>query len=69
MAPNEFYVFVSTTTCYIKQSNAATAATAASGSMLLPANVPVRISGNYGSRLTVIRDAADGKASLTPCNL
>lgn len=69
MNTNEFYMFMSTTTCFIKQSNGATAATAATGSMMVPANIPVRISGNNGSRLTVIRDAADGKASLTPAQI
>ncbi len=69
MAKNEFYIFVSTTACFIKQTDAATAATAASGSMLIPAGLGVRISGNNGTRLTVIRDTADGKASLTPCTI
>lgn len=69
MAQNMWYEFTCTTACYIKQTDAATAATAASGSQLLPANVIRLLRGSHGSRLTVIRDTADGKASLTPCEI
>lgn len=40
-------------------------ASAASGSMFVPANVVMPISGYAGSNISVIRDAVDGKASLT----
>lgn len=40
-------------------------ASAASGSMFVPANVVLPISGYAGSNLSVIRDTADGSASLT----
>lgn len=40
-------------------------ATAASGSMYLPANTPIVLDGRVGSNLSVVRDAADGKSSLT----
>lgn len=69
MIPKERYLFVSTTACFIKQSAGATAATAASTSMLWPANYPLFIDGSLGARLTVIRDTTDGKASLTPSTL
>lgn len=69
LAMNRDYLFVSNTNCWLKQSDAGTAATAASGSMLWPANTPLRISGNDGLKLSVIRDTADGSASLTPCVL
>lgn len=69
MAVQSDYVFVSTTNCFIKQSANAAAATAASTSMLWPASQPIKLSGNNGARLTVIRDTADGKASLTPITL
>jgi hypothetical protein len=40
-------------------------ASAATGSMFVPAGVVMPISGYAGSNLSVIRDAADGSASLT----
>ena len=40
-------------------------ASAASGSMFIPANVVMPISGYAGTNISVIRDTADGKASLT----
>lgn len=40
-------------------------ASAASGSMFVPANVLLPISGYAGSNVSVIRDTADGKSSLT----
>jgi hypothetical protein len=40
-------------------------ATAADGSMYIPANVIVPIDGKYGAQLGVIRNTADGSASLT----
>lgn len=44
---------------------AAPPASAADGSMYVPANVQVILDGNYGPRLGVIRNTADGSASLT----
>lgn len=44
---------------------AAPPASAADGSMYVPANVQVILDGNYGPRLGVIRNSADGSASLT----
>jgi hypothetical protein len=40
-------------------------ATAAAGSMYIPANYPVILRGEQGSNVSVLRDSADGKASLT----
>ena len=68
LAPGRYYVFVSSTACWIKQGAAPTAS-AADGSMYVPAGVVVVLSGNDGVALAVIRDAADGKASLTPARL
>ena len=42
-------------------------ATAAALSMYLPANTPVILDGGAGSNVSILRDAADGKASLTRC--
>ncbi len=44
---------------------AAPPASAADGSMYVPANVQVILDGNYGPTLGVIRNSADGSASLT----
>lgn len=69
MVVRSFYLFTCTTNCWIKQSDAGTAATVGAGSMFWPANVPLFLAGKYGAKLSVIRDTADGKASLTPCEL
>lgn len=69
MKPGQFFMFASTTNCWIKQSDAGTAATAGAGSMFVPANTIIFIAGKYGLKLSVIRDTADGKASLTPAEL
>jgi len=42
-------------------------ASAAAGSAYIPANTPVFLDGRLGSNCSIIRDAADGKASLTHC--
>lgn len=44
---------------------ATTTATAAAGSAFLPANVPILLDGNNGAKVSVIQDAAGGKASIT----
>lgn len=64
MAAGEFYVFASSTNCYIAQGATPTA-TAGDGSMFVPAGVQVLIDGGLGAALSVIRATADGSASLT----
>lgn len=59
------YRFVANTDCFIKQGASPTA-TAADGSMFVPARDVVYLSGDNGAALSIIRDSADGKASLTP---
>ncbi len=44
-------------------------ASAADGNMFAPANLPFLLDGRYGAKVSVIRDAADGKASLTPVRM
>ncbi len=44
-------------------------ATAADGSMFVPAQFSVAINGDHGPQVGVIRDTADGKASLTRCKV
>lgn len=58
------WLFVSSTNCWIAQGAAPTAA-AADGSMFVPANVFVTISGKGGAKLSVIQASAAGTASLT----
>lgn len=41
--------------------------TAASGSMYVPSGFAVAVAGDQGPQLGVLRDTADGKASLTHC--
>lgn len=64
MAAGERYLFTCDTNCYIKQGTAPVAASAADGSMLVPANRPVLIEGREGAKLSVIRVSADGNATL-----
>lgn len=42
-------------------------ATAGAGSMYLPANTSVFLAGGVGSDVSIMRDSADGNASLTRC--
>lgn len=69
MSIGSYYMFISSTNCFIKQTDAGTAATGATGSQWLPANTPIFLRGSHGAKLSVIRDTADGKASLTSCEL
>jgi hypothetical protein len=64
MTSSDTWLFTCSTNCWIAQGAAPTAA-AADGSMFVPANVLIVISGRCGAKLSVIRDTADGKASLT----
>jgi hypothetical protein len=64
MAAGETYVFTCDTDCYIKQGTAPIAASAADGSMFVPAGMPVLIDGGQGPNLSVIRKSADGVATL-----
>jgi len=63
--PTQEYVIVSTTNAYIKQSDAGTAASAADGSSLLPAGVPMLLDGIAGDTVSIIRVTADGVATIS----
>lgn len=63
-----FYLFVSNTDCFIAQGATPTA-TAADASMFVPSRTPIILAGSSGAALSIIRDTADGKASLTPAQL
>lgn len=69
MAANTYWMFVSTTNCWIKQGSHAalttSGASAGAGSMFVPALAQIIIKGDLGADLSVIQDAAGGKASLT----
>ncbi len=64
MTKQETWIFVSSTNCWIAQGAAPTAV-AADGNMFVPAGAVITISGKSGAKLSVIRDTADGKCSLT----
>lgn len=51
---------------FTNANSAALAATAGSGSKFCGASERVYLDGKYGQTVSVIRDAADGKATLTP---
>lgn len=67
MIAKSFYQFVSNTACWIKQGTAPTAVVNTAGNVFVPANTLVILDGGNGVDLAVIRDAADGRASLTGC--
>lgn len=69
MTAHKVYAFASTTNCWIKQDKAANipVASAASGSAFVPANIMVVLDGSFGDTISVIRDTASGKCSVTPC--
>lgn len=57
------YVFTADVDCYIKQGADPTAS-AANGSMLVSAGMPVVIDGAQGAKLSVVRKADSGVATL-----
>lgn len=60
------YRFVASTSCWLA-TGANPTASAAAGSLYVPANTALLLDGAInGAKVAVIRDAADGKASLTP---
>jgi hypothetical protein len=64
MAAGELWLFTANVDCYIKQGAAAPiTASAADGSMLVPAGMPVLIDANEGAVLSVLGTAA-GLATL-----
>lgn len=66
MVAGRLYVYVCDIASWIKQGTTP-AASAADGSMYVPANTPIPVLGNNGTKLSTIRHGgADGKASLTP---
>jgi hypothetical protein len=65
MAAGQRFRFISTTNCWIAQGENPTAS-AAAGSMFVAAGEVVNIKGDHGAKLAVIRNSADGAATLTP---
>lgn len=65
--PNATWAFVSSTACWITQDGTSTptAVAGAAANLFVPANTIVYLAA-IGGDVAVIRDAADGKASLTP---
>lgn len=66
MAVDQFWLFTSSTACWMAQG-ATPVASAGAGSMYVPANTPVMLSGDNGADVSVIQDAVAGKASLVRC--
>ena len=63
MAPGQYFIYCANVASWIKQGAAPTAS-AAAGSLFVPANTPYFISGALGIKLAVIEDGSAGKASL-----
>ncbi len=64
LLPGKIYQFVSSTNCFIKQGTGAQTAAAAAGNIFCPLGTPFYIHGSNGDSLSVIRNSADGVATL-----
>jgi len=64
MAAGEYYLLTCDVDCFIKQGAAPLAASAADGSMFVPAGMAVLIEGALGAKLSIIRSNVDGIATL-----
>ncbi len=64
MGGDEVWEFCSSTACFIQQG-AAPVASAASGSIFVPAGARVLVFGGQGARLAVIQQTAGGPATLS----
>lgn len=64
LADGSYYVYTATVGTWIAQGANPTAS-AAAGSMFVPANTLLTIAGLVGAKLAVIRASVDGDASLT----
>lgn len=67
MAPGEIWIYTCTVASYIKQGDEEVVASAATGSMYVPANYPIRLEAGFaqGERLSSIRASGSGAATLT----
>lgn len=65
---NVTWAFVSSTACWITQGVAPVAVAGNPGNLYVPANTIVLLA-SLGGDVAVIRDAADGKATLTPTTI
>lgn len=63
--PKGTYRVVANTNCWIKTGATLPTASAATGSMYVPANVPFNMQLTGAEWVACIRDTADGKLSLT----
>ncbi len=68
LTTGKLYVFTSTTNCWIAQGAAPTAS-AAAGSMFVPAGVAVLLNGGFGAAVSVIRNTADGACTIVPVSV
>lgn len=64
LLPGKVYLFCSSTNCFFKQGFGAQTAAAAADNVFAPAGAEFFIHGSNGTHLSVIRDTADGKATL-----
>lgn len=62
---NAFWLFSSSTNCWISQGATPTAVAGAAGNTFVGAGQQVYLDGRNGADVSVVRDTADGKASLT----
>lgn len=64
LLPGRIYQFTSSTNCYFKQGVGAQTAAAAANNIFAPAGTIFFIHGSNGTHLSVIRQTADGVATL-----
>lgn len=64
LAADRAYVFAANTDCYVAQADTSATASAADGSVFVPAGTPLYLHGRNGDKVAVIQDASGGTASL-----
>ncbi len=64
MLAKTFYQFTASTACWIKQGTAPTAAANTAANLFVPLGTTVYLDGTNGPDLSVVQDAAAGKACL-----
>lgn len=66
MTSGQFWALTSTTNCWVAQADTPVAVANTAGSTLLAAGRTIYLDGRNGVDASVVRDTADGHASLTP---
>ncbi len=64
MAARQYFQFTASTACWIKQGTTPTAVAGAAGNIFVPLGAVLILDGGLGPDVSVVQDAAAGKATL-----